>query len=452
MPTDYTFLTALFLSHSRNRPFFSQTDKYCTFDYPDYLELKHCTFEMDSTAGDLETMTGCLYPLFKPKGVWVDSCTIDLPIQLLHTDFSSERNHIIFEADSLKDITLFDVKNCNLYLHDSYLESGQLNVIQSSADIYFRNVTSPNPELYISTSESRTYYNISANPNTKKITIRSSTDTVRDISLFGGDQRFQLEMYNSELTGSIFLDNTDSIKANMTFSNCRFINSTIPIDRVDTLELLDCIIEKSLKLPGNALERGSRPLYLKLENIDLAKVSLDFTENTVLMLDSVEGETERTYEFLLNKFKNESKLLSYKYADIQYQKYKLHLVGWLGDAWSVLNNWWWNYGYERSSIIKHTFTFLLVFFIINWILGDKLLSFYPVLVYNKQSRWVNKGRYFGKKFFLAFVFTLLIFFSLSIDFKLLNANRTRMMIYFLFQYFVGLICLFFLFNAILKIG
>jgi hypothetical protein len=60
--------------------------------------------------------------------------------------------------------------------------------------------------------------------------------------------------------------------------------------------------------------------------------------------------------------------------------------------------------------------------------------------------WKDKFQFIVK----GFIFTSLIFFSLRINFEKLSYNTTKGLVWFFFQYIVGLVCLFFLVNYILK--
>jgi hypothetical protein len=73
-------------------------------------------------------------------------------------------------------------------------------------------------------------------------------------------------------------------------------------------------------------------------------------------------------------------------------------------------------------------------------------------VFDKEDTLIVKGQniHIVKRMIYALVFTSFIFFSLRIDFDKLKYANTKYLAAFFVQYIVGLICLFFLVNAIFK--
>ena len=193
---------------------------------------------------------------------------------------------------------------------------------------------------------------------------------------------------------------------------------------------------------------------MNIRQTDLSNLQIDWTDRTRLTfsIEQTTDEISATYQALLDKFKKEVREESYKYLDIQYQDYRLRRRGIIGIAWSNLNEWWWNYGYDKNLILRHTLELLGLFFIINQLLGKKLYSFYPIIRFDPGNRWARPYRFYTRYLIRVFLLTLLIFFSIRVDFNRIDSSRTRMLLYFFVQYFLGLLCLFFLFNALLKIG
>jgi hypothetical protein len=79
-------------------------------------------------------------------------------------------------------------------------------------------------------------------------------------------------------------------------------------------------------------------------------------------------------------------------------------------------------------------------------------TIYPIGSNEKSiDKSLKPAVYYVRKYFVVFLYTAFIFFSLKIDFDKLSFKGVRLVGYFFFQYIVGLVCLFFIANAILKI-
>lgn len=157
------------------------------------------------------------------------------------------------------------------------------------------------------------------------------------------------------------------------------------------------------------------------------------------------------YQALIDRYKMQGKSESYRNVDIQHKVYKYSDIKILGPALDQLSSWWWDYGHSRGLILRNTLILLGIFLLINTFLIKKLLAFYPIIDVATLNEKRSAGVIFVKNFVNIFIFTLYIFFSLNIDLEKLDSKKTTLMVYFFFQYFIGLICLFFLFNTVLKI-
>jgi hypothetical protein len=160
-----------------------------------------------------------------------------------------------------------------------------------------------------------------------------------------------------------------------------------------------------------------------------------------------------TYETLLSKFKNESKKESYERLDIEYHHFKAQK----GAHWDRIADWaqekWWNYGYSKLLVVKWTFLFLGIFFVINALFWRGMQEVYPISqeypFVDRQSRPI---RYRALELLRVFLYTVFVFFSIKIDLDRLKVTNPWLLAYFFFQWLVGLWCLFFIVNALLKIG
>ncbi len=114
---------------------------------------------------------------------------------------------------------------------------------------------------------------------------------------------------------------------------------------------------------------------------------------------------------------------------------------------------WWRYGYSKWLVILWTFVFLVLFFNYNYKNWDGMRRIYGV--FDKDELAVlsklDKNKRNKRKAAFVLLYTSFIFFSLRIDFDKLKYANTKYLTAFFTQYVVGLICLFFLANAIFKL-
>jgi hypothetical protein len=210
------------------------------------------------------------------------------------------------------------------------------------------------------------------------------------------------------------------------FRNCIHINTPIPLSVMNTKE----------------------PVYLKLFNTSVANIDFDYLGRIKLFLWKDNDQLNRTnYENLIAKFENEKKTESLKNIRIEYYQYSNN------DVLCFLNAIWWYYGYHKEFILIWTAIFLAIFYFINFKTWEKIQPIYPIFEEDTPAspEIPEKPRIIRKrKRVTVLAFTAMIFFSLKIDFQKLSFKNPNLVIYFFVQYLVGLGCLFFILNAILK--
>jgi hypothetical protein len=115
---------------------------------------------------------------------------------------------------------------------------------------------------------------------------------------------------------------TPNYKSKLFFEYCSLGEKTNFADlHTDTIVFKDCYIENDIFLPTS-----TSPLYLDFIDCDVSKIKFNYTDNINLFFErnSSDDFILGTYETLLNKFKLEGKLQSYKRLDIEYSQYKYH--------------------------------------------------------------------------------------------------------------------------------
>ena len=232
------------------------------------------------------------------------------------------------------------------------------------------------------------------------------------------------------------------------FYGCTFENNArIELNSIDTLEFWNCTNINTPVLIS--LANRSRKTYLKLRNTNIANLKFDYLGGFRLYIWPDDDELNRSnYENLIAKFESEKKEESLKNLRIEYYNYAHNRL------LCILNATWWYYGYHKELILGWTALFLLIFFLINLRYWESLQQLYPVIESEPGSESQvpsGSGRAGFRKKVTVLAFTSMIFFSLKIDFQKLSFKNPALVIYFFIQYLVGLGCLFFIFNAILKL-
>jgi hypothetical protein len=237
------------------------------------------------------------------------------------------------------------------------------------------------------------------------------------------------------------------------FDHCSFGPDAADLNLMaDTVEFRDCG-----KLPATLalhLLRNKDTCWLKLRNTRFDDVNFVYEPFVHLAFDSI-GVDEYTskYESLLAKFRIEKKDESYERLDLEYQGFKGAHNGYGAHVFNWLNREWWNYGYSRGKVIQWTFLFLGLFFVGNVLLWKPMQETYAI---EQSSNFIDRQkhpvRYQVQKYIRIFLYTAYIFFSIKIDLPRLKITSFWLLLYFFFQFLVGLWCLFFIVNALLKIG
>ncbi|MGN6418268.1 MAG: hypothetical protein ACTHMC_12295 [Pseudobacter sp.] len=220
----------------------------------------------------------------------------------------------------------------------------------------------------------------------------------------------------------------------------------------DTLIFVDCgLLPKSLNI--DVLPTG-RPLSLMIKNTDFQDVRFVYNNYTRLIFDTAneysyrngimnDDLTSSTFQMLIEKFRREGKMQSLENVDLDFYKWKFSKANVFGKAGLFLNKIWWYYGYKKWLILIWSFIFISVFVIINYYQWNHVQPAYPIMPDNFIG-W-NKVEY-------VIVYTVLVFFSLRIDLGKLKYEKRAHIYLFFIQYLVGLICLFFIFNALVKLS
>ncbi|WP_439695169.1 hypothetical protein ACFGVS_19060 [Mucilaginibacter sp. AW1-7] len=434
----------------RHLQFYNNKDD--KFIYPRNIFIEHWAVIEDFTHQVFDKNIPHYYSFSKISSLTIKNSSLLFPVEFSRWDLIGFYGigGLSLENDSLKSLS-FDECYGDIYMKNITYQASMLNCTHSDVSLDIDGLKAKTGKILIKINESNINFKYNDYRNQdilKTSTVRFQYDSVFSVSAW---------LYNPIAANfvdcaidknPIDIHVTSNVKnSSVAIENCSLNISQIRVGNIDSLSIINSKILKPLKLNIDQY----RELNISLTNTDVSNLEFDFTDNLILTFkeDSSDEEIRQTYIRLLDKFKKDGKTSSYQNVDIQYKKYELSQYGLFGKAWDFVDWAWWNYGYNRLRIIGWTCGFLLLFFFINLTIQDELLNFYPILTVNKTQRlgFLNELN----AVVITIVLTMYIFFSLKVDFDKIKSDHTGMIFYFFIQYFTGLICLFFLFNAILKI-
>jgi len=262
----------------------------------------------------------------------------------------------------------------------------------------------------------------------------------------------------------------------LSFSNC-YINGPVTVGKAGRRSIIifkDCIFgpyasllrlivdtvvfEGCGNLPATTalqLEANQSICWIRLDHTNFASLDFVYGPSDHLKFDDSVGVDvySSTYEALKAKFHNENKAESYQRIDIEYRQFKAGK----GTRWDKLEDWsekvWWNYGYSKWLVIWWTLFLLTFFYLSNALLWKQMQQVYPIRQeHNFIDRKAHPLHYALQKQFRIFLYTSYIFFSVRIDLARLNVTNGRMVAWLFIEFLTGLWCLFFIANALLKVG
>lgn len=196
--------------------------------------------------------------------------------------------------------------------------------------------------------------------------------------------------------------------------------------------------------------------YLSVWGVDISKLNL-YYEDFKLYFPDVLGYEARshTYQQLLSNFKTKGYDPSYEKLDKEFREFKYTYNGYfVGHAVNWIAREWWDYGYRKILIFRASGILFILFLLINLIFYDKLLRNGYRLERFKESydsansQPGNMWLFVKRNLLQVFFFTCFVFWGLRLDIRKLNIN-SPVMAYILFQYFVGLVCMAYIANAII---
>jgi hypothetical protein len=191
---------------------------------------------------------------------------------------------------------------------------------------------------------------------------------------------------------------------------------------------------------------------INLAGTDINKIKFNFKDFTLAFPDGYnDNNKENFYTNLVKKFKDEGVDENIELADVKFKQFKYKK-----DHAAILDfidaNWWY-YGYKKSLIIRNSVLLYFIFFLINLTVYKFLLfEVYTIENFEDQyddSKKNSKMRWRVRYAIDCLLYTAFIFWNLRIDLKELQTKHFGSVLYVLFQYLVGLVCVSYLANLIL---
>lgn len=177
--------------------------------------------------------------------------------------------------------------------------------------------------------------------------------------------------------------------------------------------------------------------------IDYNKFKLYFDEQDSLSVD----QKASVYNSLLEKFKKDGFNDSYKNLDIEFRNFKAENGNWIEKIFNSINEWWWNYGYDRWWIFPKIIYFVFLFSIPIFVFFNDLRKVYEIEFVENYFKKTN--RRLSSQIFASFSYCCILFFGLKINIDKIK-KLNGWMIYIFMVYLIGLICLGYLFNFIIS--
>ena len=262
--------------------------------------------------------------------------------------------------------------------------------------------------------------------------------------------------------GEVSFDSTIFSKS-LSFKKARF-DQKVTFNKVilpDTIYFSDLQqITKDVIFTFPTLRSGQRSCVIDLYGTDINKFEFDYTYFQLLYNSSLpKNHIINLYERVLKMQKDRGFLEGYEKADKEYQHliltYETYGLEYIWCSFiSKARWWWWDYGYEKGRILIISIIFLLIFTSVNTIFFQKMNeSVYDIeAIYARwkknqepSSTTLKDDKFHISKhtIYASFFYTWFIFLGLR-DFESWIG-----VLYLLFQYGLGLICVAFLANYVI---
>lgn len=325
---------------------------------------------------------------------------------------------------------------------------------------------------YRDTLKTPASFNFSVINNFRVAKMGSSTIRLRSLyaPVFMRLSKYNNGTYNHPVAADIAFVNTQLL-GKTDCSHCKFLgDATLRLDKTelpDTLDLSYTEFANPVDLTGTVANPAGT-CYINLLHADIDKIKMQYGNFKLYFPDNMKSNPERydeitsTYDKLLasmaaNGFKD-----SYEELDCEYKLWKASRLPAKGNYFTdyatklvygvnVIGGYiayaWWKFGYSRERVVLWTLLFLIIFSAFNEAYYDKVQSAYTIE--NLDTRKLPQGDADKKRGVYAWLYTMHVFFRISLDFGRINFDK-RITYVLILQYMTGLVCTGFLLNLIIR--
>lgn len=385
---------------------------------------------------------------------------------------------------SYADLSITGINTSTLDITRSHLRNiigqrfgGALNVVKVTVDnlwitnsnlkLDLNSITSSKEKFLVEITDSKIRRFVCGTLARKNI-FRFVRDTIMDFQVSSINSRVtSLYFNNCYIDGNFYFDSQlyDSTSLICTFMNCSFGPNASLNFYGGTVTSVFSGCNKFAK-PLSVYSSMPRARIFcqnsQIENIDFDYVGDFYLANdTTVDNDNLpapiivfsEENILSNYERLLSKYKTEKKSLSAKNIDLEYIRYKASKGNFIDRCLYIADNVYWLHGYKKLRVFLWTIGFVLIFWVFNLITVKKFGMIYPVTHVNWHDQFQTRKpkRYKFFRSIRTLLFTAVLFFSFHLNFDKLKQQTNGYMAWILFQYIVGVLSLFFIFNAVVKL-
>lgn len=434
----------------------------CVYHCPFFTDIDSCFFTDDENFPFTKDCRGKNIRIEMEEGFQVKNCKFSDELAIRDVIQSRQKSQVLISNNTSQYINLSDNEIVLLNLFNNTVEK-DINVSFQKiglVNIAMNVVIDNNYSLSLSYSNIKTGCSIvNNNAVNTKIDNVELNGVLNIQSLMKPEAKEKqnriILISNSLINAQCYIAYDDMyFNSKLIFDNCTFgAKASLFNLKVDTVIFKNCTdIPYPLFVSADS---AKKEVFIELVNSNVNNLRFDYTDKFQLFFgESVSEETKNnTYQSLLAKYKLEGKPQNIEKIDIEYKRHQ-YKTNWL--MWPVwlLDYVWWRYGYSKWLVIVWTLVFLGVFFTYNFRNWDGMRRIYGVFDKEElaQMGQLSQKKRNRRKASFVLLYTSYIFFSLRIEFDKLKYASTKFLTAFFVQYIVGLICLFFLANAIFKLG
>ena len=126
------------------------------------------------------------------------------------------------------------------------------------------------------------------------------------------------------------------------------------------------------------LKKQGKPCLIYLADTDVSKIRIQYTQFRLYFppqYDTLPEKKLQVYKRLLARLKSDGLTASVKELDIETKKLQNINKGpaWFGQIQNIINELWWEFGYNRERILLSATAFLILFWLINFVFFYNML-------------------------------------------------------------------------------